>query len=164
MIGPDAEQYFPAAGVFADEAEPVGRDVAREGSLTDVVGTLRYQDNEWYLDARGSTYELHMGIFGHEDGLPFSDGATAEVYGFVMPSHIAPIRVVSGGQAVEFWHADRYPLWAGSGERRNAVDPDTGVRANTAEDAGRGLGASGNTDDTFERGFRNQDLRPGQGR
>jgi len=67
----------------------------------------------------------------------------------VMPDHIAPIRVMSGGQTAEFWHADRYPLWAGSGDRRNAVDPTTGARATT--------------DETFERGFRNQDLRPGQG-
>ena len=151
-------------GAVADEVAPVGRDVAREGNLMDVAGTLQYQDDEWYLEARGSVYELHMGVFGHEGGLPFSDGATAEVHGFVTPDHIAPIRIVSGGQTVEFWHPDRHPLWAGSGERRNAVDPASGTRANTADDATRGLGASGDTDDTFERGFRYQHLRPGQGR
>ena len=153
-----------AVGVVADDSAPVGRDVALEGSLTDVTGTLRYQDDEWYLNAGGSVYELHLGVFGHEVGLPFSDGATAEVNGFVTSDHFAPIRIASGGQTVEFWHPDRYPLWAGSGERRNAVDPASGVRANTADDATRGLRASGDTDDTFERGFRYQDLRPGKGR
>ena len=150
-------------GAVADEVASVGRDVARAGSLEDVTGTLQYQDNEWYLDANGSVYELHMGVFGHEDGLPFSDGASADVNGFMTPGHIAPVRVVSGDQVVEFWHTDRYPLWAGSGERRNAVDPDSGARANGADDATRGLGANRDTDDGFERGFRNQDLRPGRG-
>ena len=139
-------------GVVADEATPLGHDVAREGRLMEVVGSLQYQDDEWYLNARGSVYELHMGVIGHEGGTPFSDGATAEVYGFLIPGHIAPIRVVSAGQTVEFWHADGYPLWAGSGER-----------AITADDVTRGLSAAQDTDETRERGFRNQDSRPGQG-
>ena len=151
-------------GVVADEVAPVGRDVAREGTLMEVVGTLQYQDNEWYLEAQGSVYELHMGVIGHESGLPFSNGATAGVHGFVTPNHIAPIRFVTAGHTVEVWHADRYPLWAGSGERRNAVDSASGARANTADDATRELGASGDTNDTFARAFRNQDLRPGRGR
>ena len=148
-------------GVVANEVEIVGRDVAREGNLMDVAGTLQYEDNEWYLNTGADIYELHMGALGHEGGFAFSDGAAADVHGFVMPDHIAPISIVAGGQTAEFWHADRYPLWAGSGQRRNAVDPATGERATTDET--RGLGAGRQTDDTFERGFRNQDLRPGQG-
>jgi hypothetical protein len=100
---------------------------------------------------------------GREGGFSFSDGATAQVHGFVTPDHIAPISIVSAGRTAEFWHADRYPLWAGSGDRRNAVDPATGARA-AADDDTRGLGAARQTDDTFEGGFRNQDLRPGRGR
>ena len=152
---------FLAAGVIAGEVAPVGRDVAREGNLMNLAGTLQYQDNEWYLNTDAGLYEMHMGALGHEGGFAFSDGAPAEVHGFVMPDHIAPISIVSGGQSAEFWHADRYPLWAGSGDRRNAVDPDSSERATTDET--RGLGATRQTDDTFESGFRNQDLRPGQG-
>ena len=155
---------FLTAAVVADEVAPVGRDVAREGNLMDVAGTLQYEENEWYLNTPTGIYELHLGLLGHDGGLPFSDGAAADVHGFVTSDHIAPIWVASAGRTVEFWHANRYPLWAGSGEGRNAVDPTTGERAATADDTTRGLGSSRETDDTFERGFRNQDLRPRQGR
>ena len=154
---------FLTAVVTADDVAPLGRDVARDGNLLDITGTLQYEDNEWYLNTGADVYEMHMGVLGHEDGLPFSEGATAQVHGFVMPDHIAPIRVVSADQTVEFWSADRYPLWSGSGDRRNAVDPASGARAATADDTTRGLGAGRQNDDTFERGFRNQDDRPGQG-
>ena len=152
------------AVVVADEPAPVGRDVAREGNLMDVAGTLQYEDNEWYLNTPAGVYELHMGVLGHEGELPFSHGATADVHGFVTPGHIAPIRVESAGQTVEFWHADRYPLWAGSGDRRNAVDPASGARPAAADETARGLGSDGRADGSLERAFRNQDHRPGRGR
>ena len=131
-----------ALGVFAGD-EILGRDVARGGSLQDVSGSLLYDGNEWFLTDAATTYELHMGPYGHDETLPFVDGAGAVVQGFVLDEHIAPLQVITGSETHEFWHESRYPLWAGNGALRNA---------------------GGSARDDFEPAYRNQDLRPGRGR
>ena len=110
------------ASAGADE-DPGGRDIARMGTLHTVEGILRSVDDEWALESETTLYELHMGRAGHEAELPFRDGAHAVVRGFVHKEHIAPIVVETGGTASRFWTEDRYPVWAGSGQRRNAVAP-----------------------------------------
>ena len=176
LMGTTGVSSVVAQSAATADEELVGRDVAREGTLQTVDGTLRYQDDEWYLSAGRRVYELHMGPFGHDESLALRDGSLARVEGFVVGDHIAPLSLVSEGVTHEFWHADRYPLWAGAGNRRNAVDAagqgasrpaDAGVRALAFNRAGT-VAASARTPaqsgDSFERGFRNQDLRPGIGR
>ena len=93
---------FVAATITADPAAVIGRDVAQEGSLTDLSGSLVYRDNEWFLNAGDGLYEIHMGPFGHDESLPFTEGAMVEIRGFVLPEHIAPVRVTTGGETYKF--------------------------------------------------------------
>ena len=123
-----------AGGVVADEARILGRDVAREGRLTSVEGSLEYRDNEWFVDTGSASYQLLMGRYGHEQPLPLTQGAAVDVRGFVVPENVAPIVVATQGDTAEFWHEARHPLWAGSGERRNAA-----VSAGEQTDEARGL-------------------------
>ncbi len=122
-------------GVFGHNARTIGRDVARDGQAVDVSGSLDYRDDEWFVDTDEGSYQLMMGRYGHEKDLPLADGAAAEVRGFSIPDYIAPMTLATGGELEGFWHEARYPLWAGSGERRNAVSEP---RAERVDDA-RGL-------------------------
>ena len=176
--------------VTADDTAPLGRDVARDGQLSTVSGTLAYRSEEWFLDAQRESYELHMGPYGHDESLPFISGAEAVVRGFVVPNHIAPITVATSGETHRFWNEGRYPLWAGSGALRNSVTENGGERlgiengrglafGRLSDDERLGRAAEANaiadapqTDDgpgrrvaaETEPRFRNRDLRPGQGR
>ena len=165
---------FVIFGVAADAAALTGRDVARDGELTRLKGTLEYRDNEWFLDTPGGSYEVHMGPLGHEESSAFSTGALAHVWGFAIPEHIAPISVTTDGDVYEFWHEERYPLWAGNGDRRNAAE-DRGSDGAGRTEGSRGLavgraeeqqfpGKSAGSEEELEPRFRNQDQRPGQGR
>ncbi|TVR31752.1 MAG: hypothetical protein EA404_09485 [Spirochaetaceae bacterium] len=122
-------------GVFGDDTRTLGRDVARDGRLSELSGSLEHRDNEWFVDAGDGSYQLMMGRYGYEQPLPLAEGAAVEVRGFAVPDYVAPISVATRGESAEFWHEARYPLWAGSGERRNAIGEQRGARA---EDA-RGL-------------------------
>ncbi len=169
-----------AGGVLAGD-DVLGRDVARDGAYMSLAGRLLYEHNEWFLRTPESSVELHMGPYGHDESLPFVDGADALVRGFVIPNHMAPISVETGGEQHEFWNEGRYPLWAGSGERRNAVE--TAARGEAPGRRISALGrsaaaAEGESDDSdeattppgwawrddFEPARRNQEARPGQGR
>ncbi len=172
-----------AGGVLAGD-DVLGRDVARDGAYASLSGSLFYENDEWMLEAGDASLELHMGPYGHDESLPFVAGTEAMVRGFVIPGHMSPISVETGGEQYDFWHEERYPLWAGSGERRNAVE--TAARG---EAPGRRIAAIGQsagtpaaepdaTDDAndaaippgwawrddFEPARRNQDQRPGRGR
>lgn len=159
-------------GVFAAD-ELRGRDVARDGRLATVTGTLLYDQDEWFLDARGQTWELHMGPLGHDEALPFTDGVQATVRGFVLAEHIAPLWVTIGEQTFDFWHEARYPRWAGEGARMNAADEEQaeyGARRFAPADPEAAPGADelvsphGRGTGEFEPLFRNQIARPGRGR
>ncbi|TVQ36490.1 MAG: hypothetical protein EA384_14185 [Spirochaetaceae bacterium] len=117
------------AGLFGDDTRILGRDVAREGRLTGLSGSLEQRDNEWFVEAADGSYQLMMGRYGYQQPLPLEQGAAVEVRGFTVPDYVAPISVATGGDSADFWHEARYPLWAGSGERRNAVDAERGARA-----------------------------------
>ena len=137
-----------AAGAFAEE-ELRGRDVARDGRLATVSGVLRYDGSEWFLAANDGSFELHLGPFGHDESLPFTEGAEVIVRGFVLGEHIAPLWVTAGDETYDFWHEMRYPRWAGSGARMSAVDEEE-----RAEYGAR----------RFEPMFRNRIAAPGRGR
>ena len=122
--------------VQAGESRLVGREVARDGALTSDTGTLDYRDQEWFVDGSEGSFQLMMGRYGHELDLPYEEGAEAEVLGFTVRDFMAPVVVSTAGEDLEFWHRDRYPLWAGSGERRNAAE-DREVRR---PDDARGFG------------------------
>lgn len=147
----------------ADDTAPLGREVARDGRLTSISGTLAHRSDEWFLDAQRESYELHMGPYGHDESLPFTSGDDAVVHGFFVPKHIAPITVATGGETYRFWSEDRYPLWAGSGALRNSVSEngqDLGFEREEEDEAVNGDRVVSGA----EPGFRNRDLRPGQGR
>ena len=104
-----------------------------------------------------------MGPFGHDESLPFTEGAMVEIRGFVLPEHIAPVRVTTGGETYKFWHEQRYPLWAGAGEGRNAVE-ERGNDQGNMQAPGRQLYLDQKErPENFEPRFRNQDQRPGRG-
>lgn len=122
-------------GVYAGNSNLVGRDVVRDGALSSESGTLDYRDQEWFLDTGDASYQLMMGRYGHTLDLPYEEGAEAEVEGFSMKDYMTPISVETAGEELEFWHRDRYPLWAGEGERRNAAES----RETRRPDDARGL-------------------------
>lgn len=129
----------------------------------DLSGSVVYRDNEWFLNVHDGLYEIHMEPFGHDESLPFTEGATVEIRGFVLPEHIAPVRVTTGGETYEFRHEQRYPLWAGAGERRNAVE-ERGDEQGRMQAPGRQLPADlKEAPEDFEPQFRNQDQWPGRG-
>jgi len=119
-------------GLYADGGAPVGREVARDGSVEELSGDLEHREDEWFVRTEDGSFQLMLGRFGHEKNLPFAEGASAEVRGFSVSEYVAPISVATSGELEEFWHEARYPLWAGSGERRNAV---TERRSERAEEA-----------------------------
>lgn len=131
-------------GVMADETRIPGRDVAREGRLTSIEGSLNRSDDEWFVDTDAGSYQLLMGRYGHEEPMPLSQGAAVQVRGFVIPEYVAPISVATRGESAEFWHEARYPLWAGSGERRNAA-------VEAGERAGDARGLAMNRQEVMER-------------
>ena len=157
-----------AAVAFAG-SDILGRDVAEMGVFEEVSGTLAYEESEWSLKNSFGTYELHLGPIGHEGSLPFADGADATTYGFVLEEHIAPISVTTVDGTYEFWSESRNPGWAGEGERRNAVadrPADAPVARGKSVDnreMTQSFG-SGSARQDSDRGYRNQDLRPGRGR
>jgi hypothetical protein len=148
--------------VSAEEPEPLGRDVARDGAVAAVSGNLAYRHDEWYLDSSTEQYELHMGAYGHVVDLPFRNGAHADVTGFTLPGHIAPITVATEGETYSFWHEERYPLWAGTGNRQNVVEERTATRFGSDRELGRGFGFARPEEDA--RLFRNRSDQPGAGR
>ncbi|MDX9802211.1 MAG: hypothetical protein RBT69_12845, partial [Spirochaetia bacterium] len=105
-------------------AELDGRTVAEKGSRGTVSGTLLYQDSEWYLQAGEKTYDLHMGLYGHDEKMTgtMKAGDAAKVDGFMLEDHIAPVSIVTGGKTYNFRDKSGNPLWAGKGGRRNAVN------------------------------------------
>ncbi|GAB6089955.1 hypothetical protein [Spirochaeta dissipatitropha] len=114
-----------AMQLTAAEARPVGRETAADGARQSLEGSLSYQDAEWFLESGSELYQLLMGRYRHEKDLALTDGAQAVVDGFVHRNTIAPISIQSGGETMEFWGENRMPLWAGAGQRKNAVQSDS---------------------------------------
>ena len=113
--------------VFAESAfntaDPDGRTVAEKGTKGSVSGILDYADSEWYLKAGDKTYDLHLGLFGHDEKTTASlkAGDKAHVEGFILDNHIAPISLSSNGKTYNFRAQDGRPLWSGQGSNRNAA-------------------------------------------
>ncbi len=118
-----AAAVFSAAPVFAEAEEIDGRTVALKGTRGSVSGVLVYEKDEWYLDAGGKKYELHLGMPGHDGKTTASmkEGDKATVDGFILENHIAPVTLVSAGKSYSFRNEDGSPVWAGRGNRRNSV-------------------------------------------
>lgn len=102
--------------------DPSGREVANIGVPGVLEGTLHHVKDEWYLESDGIMYELHMGIYGHNEPGMFSEGAQAVVSGFIHHQHVAPILIQTPQTSRGFWSEDRFPLWAGGGAGRNQVE------------------------------------------
>ena len=102
--------------------DPSGREVANNGIQGVLEGTLRHMKDEWYLECNGIMYELHMGIYGHNEPDMFVEGAPAVVSGFIYHHHVAPIVVETPQTSRRFWREDRFPMWSGGGGGKNQVE------------------------------------------
>jgi hypothetical protein len=102
--------------------DPSGREVADIGVPGVLQGTLHNEKDEWYLSCDGIMYELHMGIYGHDEPDMFVEGTPAVVSGFIYHHHIAPIVVETPQTSRRFWREDRFPMWSGSGGGKNQVE------------------------------------------
>jgi hypothetical protein len=125
-----ATDAVPAMGTGADERpadtsinleDPSGKEVATIGVKGTREGTLQFAKDEWYLESNGITYELHMGILGHEEPDMFIKGAPAVISGFIYQHHIAPILIETPQTSKRFWREDRTPVWSGGGGGKNQV-------------------------------------------
>jgi len=113
---------FAAVPTTVPELEdPSGREVAAYGQPGELTGTLKAESGEWYVECDGTLYELHMGIYGETNKEILTDGAAAEVNGFIYQNHIAPTLLKSGDSVLRFWSASRTPLWSGNGNGKNRV-------------------------------------------
>ncbi len=118
---PVTESAAQSVSMEVELDDPSGREVANIGTPGVLEGTLHHVKDEWYLECDGTMYELHMGIYGHNEPDMFTEGAQAVVSGFIYRQHVAPILVKTPQTSRSFWSEDRFPMWAGGGEGRNQV-------------------------------------------
>ena len=125
----ESVQVIPEVETVATYQEPVdvqlddpsGKEVATYGTYGVLEGSLHNVKDEWYLACDGKMYEMHMGIYGHNEPDMFLEGAPAIVSGFIYQQHIAPVQVETPQTTRQFWSEDRFPKWAGGGDGRNQV-------------------------------------------
>ena len=135
-----------AAGSFAGDL--IGREVVDQGTIGTVTGVLVYQDSEWFIDTEEGLFLVHLGNhdFVEGTGMELSEGDEAAVYGFIAGQDIAAVNVTLGSEVYALRNEDGFPLWAGSGQRRN-------------QETGKGMGRN-----RIEGKNENRDDRPGRGR
>jgi len=95
-----------AGAAFATQAEEEikGRDIATQGAIQTLSGTLKAVGHEWELIAAdGAEYELHLGPEEYRAAKKFTlkDGEHAEVRGFVFKNHVSPILLKTKGASIE---------------------------------------------------------------
>lgn len=133
-----------AAGAQAAGSEVLkGRDYASRGTLGSLSGTLIDDDGEWSLKAGDAVYELHLGppSFREDKGLTLTEGATAEVSGFIYQNHVSVTQMTAGGETVTLRGDDGRPAWAGTGYvrgDRSGQGYRTGAQDGAGSRAGRG--------------------------
>jgi hypothetical protein len=112
------------AGVFAESL--LGRDLVDRGSKATLSGSLVYEDGEWYLKTGEGLTQLHLGNPDYLEsiGLELTAGEEASVAGFLVGEDIAPMTLMVGSDEYRLRDESGFPLWAGSGQRRNAVEGD----------------------------------------
>ena len=115
-----------AFGAFAHDL--TGRDVADRGKLMTLSGIFESDDDELYLTADGKTYLIHIGPEWYAEKIGFLSVAeraktsgAATVRGFVYAEDISPVYIALDGKYFAFRHENRAPMWAGRGNRRNAI-------------------------------------------
>jgi hypothetical protein len=128
-----------------------GRDIVDQGSKLTLSGTLIDEDGEWSLKTADKTYAVHLGNYAilYPKGINLKDGAEARVRGFLVGEDVSAISLVTNGSSYTFRNEDGTPLWAGRGNKRNAVDEKASPRTrnsrfeaerNFASNTGKGLG------------------------
>ena len=62
-------------------SEMRGRDVVGSGTIDTLIGTLFYEDDEWYLENQGGSYLLHLGNHDYVDstGIEMKEGQEIEI-------------------------------------------------------------------------------------
>ena len=116
-----------AVGAFAHDL--TGNEVAEKGRLMTLIGILENDGDELYLTADGGkTYLIHIGPEWYAEKIGFLSVAeraktsgAATVRGFVYAEDISPVYIALDGKYFAFRHENRAPMWAGRGNRRNAI-------------------------------------------
>jgi hypothetical protein len=118
-----------------------GRDLVGIGEPVTLEGTLRSEDNEWYLDTTDESYLLHVGPRDYLESkkIPIEEGEAVSVEGFQKDSDVAVVSMAVDGKTYALRDADGMPLWAGRG-RRLAQKDGYGCRHEfSRNDRGRGF-------------------------
>jgi len=99
-----------------DSEEIKGKDIAKNGTLTDLSGSLKYEGSEWYLVSEGKSFQIHLGPKSYLESINFklTEGDQAEIKGFVLNDHIAPCTIATAGKSIELRDENGRPAWAGS--------------------------------------------------
>ena len=108
-----------ASILFAESL--TGRDIMREGDVTTINGTLKSEGIEWYLIAKGGSYQLH---FGNRDylsstGIELEDGKSCTIDGIASGKDIAVATATMESSSYSFRDENGAPLWAGNGNRKD---------------------------------------------
>jgi len=93
------------------------------------MGTLLYQDDEWYLDNEDSIYEIHLGDHDYREGLDFDfeHNDKAVVCGFKYNNDIAVVFMAKKDYTYQFRTIEGKPLWAGQGKAdQEEIDVEEG--------------------------------------
>lgn len=108
--------FFTLLSATAAE-EIKGKDVVAGGTVQTLSGTLKADGgHEWLLVTAQETYEMHLGPGAYRESKKFvlSEGQKADVKGFVLEKHIAPITIQTGKAAIVLRNEDGKAAWAGT--------------------------------------------------
>ncbi|MBN1685750.1 MAG: hypothetical protein JW852_03800 [Spirochaetales bacterium] len=124
-------------------------------SLTQLAGTLSYDDPEWYLDTGSEVVLLHLGNRGYLESLDvdLEEGGSAVVFGIMEEDGISVVRMTTDEGEMAFRSDSGVPLWAGNGNRaqeqpgeprgggRYADEREPGAENGPGAGEGRGQGS-----------------------
>jgi len=108
-----------ASFLFAESV--TGRDIVREGSNTNINGTLKSEGIEWYLVTEDGSFLLHFGNKSYltSTGIALEDGKNCTIDGIATGKDVAVATATMDGKAYSFRDENGVPLWAGNGNRRD---------------------------------------------
>ena len=131
--------FVAAAWGFAHDLE--GKDIAAEGTIISVAGSLKVEEDELYLKTKEAVYLIHLGPewYSEEIGFAKVDGRSAVIEGFAVSEEIAPVTILVDGNIYTYRQENGLPAWAGRGNRDNQKNGEAPATENRS---GRGRNRS----------------------